>query len=102
MKKGDVNIEQWEQKILLQSVCDTLIPKLLAEDIILFNSLFIGVFPDANVSNIQEELLKLKVIELCKRRNLINHENFVEKIIQLYQIQKMNHGVMMVKYNNNI
>jgi dynein heavy chain 1 len=96
LKKIDQNIEQWEQKILLQSVCDTLIPKLLADDIVLFNSLFTGVFPDATVVSVQEDLLKQKIFELCKKRNLIPYEGFIEKIIQLYQIQKMNHGVMMV------
>jgi dynein heavy chain 1 len=96
-RTGDVtNIDIWEQGILLKSVCDTLIPKLVAEDITLFNSLLIGVFPDARVSEVKEDLLRSKIIELCKIRNLLPEERFIDKIIQLYSIQKMHHGVMMV------
>jgi hypothetical protein len=65
----NINIDQWEQNILLKSVCDTLIPKLVAEDITLFNSLLIGVYPDAKVVEVKEDLLRKKIIELCKIRN---------------------------------
>jgi dynein heavy chain 1, cytosolic len=95
-KSVNINIEQWEQNILLKSVCDTLIPKLVAEDITLFNSLLIGVYPDAKVVEVKEDLLRNKIIELCKIRNLLPEERFIDKIIQLYSIQKMHHGVMMV------
>ena len=90
------NIEQWEQKLLLQSVCNTLIPKLISDDVPLYNSLLSGVFPDAIVNAVQEEELKSKIIELCGKRNLIPSDKFVDKLIQLYSIQKMNHGVMLV------
>lgn len=92
----DVVIESWEQNILLKSVCDTLIPKLVAEDITLFHSLLIGVFPDAKVEEVKEDLLRSKIIELCKIRNLLPEDSFVDKIIQLYSIQNLHHGVMMV------
>jgi dynein heavy chain 1 len=52
-KNEDMPIEQWEQNILLKSVCDTLIPKLVSEDITLFNSLLIGVFPDCKVEEVK-------------------------------------------------
>src|SRR6185437_2200796 len=49
------SIEQWEQNILLKSVCDTLIPKLVADDITLYNSLLNGVFPDSKIVEVKEE-----------------------------------------------
>lgn len=91
-----VNIESWEQKILLQSVCNTIIPKLIAEDVPLYHSLLSGVFPDAEVAALKEDVLKEKIIELCSKRNLIADEKYINKLIQLYSIQKMHHGVMMV------
>lgn len=91
-----INIEQWEQKILLQSVCNTLIPKLVADDVPLYHSLLSGVFPDAVIAALQEDELKAKIVELCNKRNLIPDDKFVDKLIQLYSIQKMHHGVMMV------
>ena len=95
-KNEDIPIEQWEQNILLKSVCDTLIPKLVSEDISLFHSLLIGVFPDCQIEEVKEDVLRNKIEELCKIRNLLPEEKFINKIIQLYSIQKMHHGVMMV------
>ena len=46
-KDIDIPTETWEQNILLRSVCDTLIPKLVSEDITLYNSLLKGVFLDS-------------------------------------------------------
>lgn len=37
-----------EQRILIQSVCDTLVPKLVSEDITLLSSLLQDVFPDVS------------------------------------------------------
>ena len=95
-KDKDMPIETWEQNILLKSVCDTLIPKLVSEDITLYNSLLIGVFPDSKIEEVKEEELRNKIVELCKIRNLLPEEKFIAKILQLYSIQKMHHGVMMV------
>ena len=92
----EVNIAFWEQNILLKSVCDTLIPKLVAEDITLFHSLLTGVFPDAKVEEVKEDLLREKIVELCRLRNLLPEDSFVDKMIQLYSIQNLHHGVMMV------
>lgn len=37
--------DKWEEGILIQSLCDTLVPKLIAQDIPLLESLLQGVFP---------------------------------------------------------
>ena len=95
-KDIDMPIEQLEQNILLRSVCNTLIPKLVSEDITLFNSLLNGVFPDCKIEEVKEEELRHKIIELCQLRNLLPENKFIDKILQLYSIQKMHHGVMMV------
>jgi len=95
-KDANMPIEQWEQNILLRSVCNTLIPKLVSEDITLFNSLLKGVFPDCKIEEVKEDELRTKIIELCQLRNLSPENKFIDKILQLYSIQKMHHGVMMV------
>ena len=95
-KDSGLPIELLEQNILLRSVCNTLIPKLVSEDITLFNSLLSGVFPDCKIEEVREDALKNKIIELCQLRNLNPENKFIDKILQLYSIQKMHHGVMMV------
>lgn len=47
-------LEEFEQKILLRSVCETLVPKLIAEDIPLLSNLLQGVFPGSSIPTIQE------------------------------------------------
>jgi len=59
-----------EQNILLKSVCDTVIPNLVADDIKLFNSLLMGLFPDAKIVEVREHVLRDKITELRAIRNL--------------------------------
>ena len=67
--------------------------KLVSEDITLFNSLLIGVYPYSKVEELREDITEKKSV-LCKICNLIPEEKFINKIIQLYSIQKVHHNVM--------
>lgn len=40
-----MDLTEFEQKILLRSVCETIVPKLVAEDVPLLANLLTGVFP---------------------------------------------------------
>ena len=65
-----------ETYILLKFVYDTLIPKLVSEDITLFNSLLIGVYPYSKIEElIEDELQKknrsyVKYVIYYQKRNL--------------------------------
>lgn len=85
-----------EQKILLRSIYDTLVPKLVAQDKPLMTSLITGVFPDADVGLVQNDVLQNEIRRLCKLRHLDCTENFMLKCMELYQIQRITHGVMLV------
>ena len=86
----------WEQNILIKSLCDTLVPKLVAEDIPLLSSLLTGVFPGSSIIQIREEKLINEIEKLALKYNLICKGPFIEKVLQLYQISNLHHGVMMV------
>ena len=45
---SEITVE-WETNILIKSLCDTLVPKLIAEDIPLLSSLLSGVFPGSTI-----------------------------------------------------
>lgn len=47
-------LEDFEQRILLRSVCETIVPKLIANDIPLLSNLLQGVFPGSSIPVIQE------------------------------------------------
>jgi dynein heavy chain 1, cytosolic len=92
----DRNLDDWEQNILLRSVCDTVVPKLIAEDVPLLSSLLSGVIPGADIIQIGEENLREALKSLCKKHNLLPEPAFIEKVLQLNQILRIHHGVMMV------
>ncbi|KAF8528024.1 dynein heavy chain protein 1 [Hysterangium stoloniferum] len=85
-----------EQVILIQSVTETIVPKLVAEDVPLLTSLLADVFPGVDYFPVDLNALREKIIEVCKERRLITGERWIAKILQLYQIQKIQHGFMMV------
>ena len=89
-------VAQNEQKILLRAIFDTLVPKLVAQDKPLMQSLISGVFPGADVGIVDNQILQDELRRLCKLRHLECTENFMLKCMELYQIQRITHGVMLV------
>ncbi|CAJ1328908.1 unnamed protein product [Effrenium voratum] len=85
-----------EQKILLRAIFDTLVPKLVAQDKPLMQSLISGVFPGADVGIVDNQILQDEIRRLCKLRHFECTENFMLKCMELYQIQRITHGVMLV------
>ncbi|KAK7504322.1 hypothetical protein BaRGS_00004626, partial [Batillaria attramentaria] len=91
-----------EQEILIQSVMETMVPKLVAEDIPLLHSLLSDVFPGIEYTPNQMQKLRAELRKVCKEMYLTYGENdeqgtqWVEKVLQLYQITALHHGLMMV------
>ena len=86
----------YEQDVMLRSICENIIPKLVAEDIGLFKSLLSDVFPGAEASTIELGQLKAEIIKLTNECNLVPGLDWVEKQLQLYATQSVRHGVMIV------
>jgi len=92
-----------EQKILMQSVCETMKPKLVADDIPLLSSLLSDVFPTITYEESKMSDLHVQIEAVCKEMCLVYGDSdsehgsaWVEKVLQLYQISKLNHGLMLV------
>ena len=85
-----------EQEVLIQSVCETVVPKLVADDIPLLHSLLSDVFPGVERVAVDLDALKKEIRAECERRDFLCESAWLEKVIQLYQIQCLHHGVMMV------
>ncbi len=98
---GDVEVAsdrlgQSEQELLIQSVSETIVPKLVAEDVPLLTSLLQDVFPNVQYRPVALEKFKEHVSAVCAERNLVDHGLWLDKVVQLYQIQKISHGLMLV------
>ncbi|PFH54718.1 hypothetical protein AMATHDRAFT_72478 [Amanita thiersii Skay4041] len=85
-----------EQIILIQSVTETIVPKLVADDVPLLTSLLADVFPGVDYLPVDLEALRGQILKVCSERRLVPGERWIAKILQLYQIQKIQHGLMMV------
>ncbi|XP_065175263.1 cytoplasmic dynein 1 heavy chain 1-like [Sycon ciliatum] len=91
-----------EQEILIQSVCETMVPKLVAEDIPLLYSLLSDVFPGIKYTNAEMAGLRRELKNVCKDYHLMYGDSdemgsaWVDKVLQLYQISQLSHGLMMV------
>jgi dynein heavy chain 1 len=72
------------------------VPKLIADDIPLLSSLLTGVFPGSSIIQQREGELKTTLISTVVKYNLVASDAFIEKCMQLFQIQNLCHGVMMV------
>ncbi|KAI8459260.1 dynein heavy chain, N-terminal region 1-domain-containing protein [Phakopsora pachyrhizi] len=104
--------DQAEQEILIQSVTETIVPKLVAEDSnfripnitsrsdclkhdLLF-SLMSDVFPGIEYNPSDLDKLKEHIHCVASERHLVVGDVWCQKVLQLYQIQNIQHGLMMV------
>lgn len=85
-----------EQELLIQSVYETIVPKLVAEDVPLLISLLSDVFPDVQYNPVALEKMKEHISAVCAEQNLVDDGLWLNKVIQLYLIQKISHGLMLV------
>ncbi|CAG8487876.1 5917_t:CDS:10 [Dentiscutata erythropus] len=85
-----------EQEILIQSIRETIVPKLVADDIPLLTSLLADVFPGVEYSPVDLDKLTAEIKNVCNEKYLLDGEMWLEKVLQLYQIQNIHHGLMMV------
>lgn len=88
--------ETLEAQIIVQSIRETIAPKLIRNDVETMKSIELDSFPgiryvSANLNELQNAIR----IEGAERHLVIN-ETWMTKIVQLYQIQAIHHGVMMV------
>ena len=88
--------ETLEPQIIVQSIRETIAPKLIRDDVEIMKSIELESFPGIQyVSANLEELQNAIRVEAVERHLVIN-ETWMTKIVQLYQIQAIHHGVMMV------
>lgn len=93
---ADQSLEAVELEVLIRSMCDTVVPKLVAEDLPVYSTLLGGVFPGVTLRPIGEKTLRQHIDDVCKEQLFVPSESWVEKTLQLYQVQQLRHGVMMV------
>lgn len=85
-----------EITMIIKAIRDMNLPKFIAEDVVLFDNLFIDLFPDCDEPENDNDDLQIAIEEALMRRNLQLNENLVVKIMQLYESGVTRHGNMLV------
>ncbi|KAJ4149826.1 dynein heavy chain [Fusarium falciforme] len=85
-----------EPEIIVQSIRETIAPKLIKSDVDIMATIETTCFPGVQYVPANLEALENAIRELAAERHLVVNELWMTKVLQLYQIQKIHHGVMMV------
>ncbi len=69
---------------------------MILEVLLMPCSLLADVFPGVDYMPVDLDALRHQILKECADRRLVDGELWMNKILQLYQIQKIQHGLMMV------
>jgi len=90
------DFEKFESQIIIQSLRETIAPKLIRPDVDIIQDIEKEVFPGIEYIPALLQNLTDSIRTVAKENQLSVPESWLTKIIQLYQIQNIYHGVVMV------
>ena len=93
---GDDHAANFEPQIIVQSLRETIAPKLVREDALRMVDIEAESFPGVQYVPASLENLRKALQEVVDERQLVATDAWLMKVLQLYQIQSLHHGVMMV------
>ncbi|KAH6672719.1 dynein heavy chain [Plectosphaerella plurivora] len=94
---GEISNEELvEPEIIVQSIRETIAPKLIKSDVEIMTEVESDCFPGVNYVPANLHALEAAIRELAAERQLVVNDVWMTKVLQLYQIQNIHHGVMMV------
>ena len=88
--------EPVEPEIIVQSIRETIAPKLIKSDVKILTTIEKSCFPGVEYVPANLHELEEAIRTLAAERHLVVTDVWMTKVLQLYQIQKIHHGVMMV------
>ncbi|KAK4574575.1 dynein heavy chain [Recurvomyces mirabilis] len=93
---GNEKAADFEPQIIVQSIRETIAPKLVRADATAMEQIEAESFPGVQYVPATLESLRKALREVIEERKLVGTDAWLTKVLQLYQIQNLHHGVMMV------
>ncbi|GAB1862505.1 Dynein heavy chain 3, axonemal [Camponotus japonicus] len=88
--------KQDESILVLRAIVDVNLPKFLSQDVSLFNGIYTDLFPEVHLPQPErDELINMLKVNL-EKRNLQATDWYLEKIVQIYEMILVRHGLMIV------
>ncbi|KAF3401369.1 Dynein heavy chain, cytoplasmic [Talaromyces pinophilus] len=95
--EGDLGPDEIiEPQIIVQSLRETIAPKLIREDVETMLDIQMEDFPGVEYVPANYEQLTQAIRDIAKENHFVATDTWITKTLQLYQIQSIHHGVMMV------
>ncbi|KAF2279064.1 uncharacterized protein EI97DRAFT_465408 [Westerdykella ornata] len=88
--------ETMEPQIIVQSLRETMAPKLIRSDVDIMKTIEEAAFPGVAYIPAPLDKLETAIRAAAEESKLVVRDAWLTKILQLYQIQNLHHGVMMV------
>lgn len=89
-------LELDETAVMIKAIRDMNLPRFIAEDVVLFDNLFMDLFPECEEPPVNTDVLQLGIEDTLNANKLQLNENLVVKIMQLYESKCTRHGNMLV------
>ncbi|XP_025602682.2 dynein axonemal heavy chain 1-like [Athalia rosae] len=85
-----------EAQICLRALRDVNVPKFLKDDLKLFNGIVSDLFPKMTEQAVDYGILEASIRKSIKTKGLQDIDEYVKKVIQLYETTVVRHGLMLV------
>lgn len=90
------NPELPEDQILLRAIIDVNLPKFLQQDVPLFEGIYKDLFPGVDIPEPVRDDIKKHLDIKIKEKRLQGTTWFVQKVLQIYEMLLVRHGLMVV------
>lgn len=87
-----------EAEVLIRGACHNIVPKIVAEDVHVFQDILKAAFPGSTAqAEMEDANLLEEIITLCNEKySYTPGDSWVQKVFQLKSVLEFRHGVMLV------